>query len=182
MIGMSARRHPWEGHAVFARIRTAMAEREEGFTLIELLVVIIIIGILAAIAIPVFLAQRSKGYDAGVKSDLRNLATAEESWLTDNPSSYASAANLVATSASGQAPLVVALSNNDTVHIYTNAANGYCMVGNNTNSTSWFEYTNTTGGLNNSPVSAASAASYCTGAGFTANGTLTQSGGSLTAS
>jgi type IV pilus assembly protein PilA len=58
-------------------------ENEEGFTLIELLVVIIIIGILAAIAIPVFLNQRKKGYDAGVKSDLRNAATAEETYLTD---------------------------------------------------------------------------------------------------
>ena len=60
---------------MLARIRKAMEEREEGFTLIELLVVIIIIGILAAIAIPVFLNQRKKGYDAQAKSDLRNLAT-----------------------------------------------------------------------------------------------------------
>ena len=50
-------------------------EREGGFTLIELLVVIIIIGILAAIAIPVFLNQRKKGYDAQAKSDARNMAT-----------------------------------------------------------------------------------------------------------
>lgn len=56
---------------------------DEGFTLIELLVVIIIIGILAAIAIPVFLNQRAKGWDAAVKSDLRNSATAQETYLTD---------------------------------------------------------------------------------------------------
>ncbi|MGB7981524.1 MAG: prepilin-type N-terminal cleavage/methylation domain-containing protein [Candidatus Nanopelagicales bacterium] len=56
---------------------------EEGFTLIELLVVIIIIGILAAIAIPVFLNQRQKGWDAAVKADLRNAATAQETYLTD---------------------------------------------------------------------------------------------------
>ena len=60
---------------MLARIRKAQ-ENNEGFTLIELLVVIIIIGILAAIAIPVFLNQRQKGYDAAVKSDLRNMATA----------------------------------------------------------------------------------------------------------
>jgi type IV pilus assembly protein PilA len=76
---------------MLARIRKAMEEREEGFTLIELLVVIIIIGILAAIAIPVFLNQRQKGYDAAAKSDLRNMATAEETYLTDaNNTDYTS--------------------------------------------------------------------------------------------
>jgi type IV pilus assembly protein PilA len=69
---------------MLARLRKMQEENEEGFTLIELLVVIIIIGILAAIAIPVFLNQRQKGYDAGIKSDLRNAATAEETYLTDN--------------------------------------------------------------------------------------------------
>ena len=57
---------------------------DEGFTLIELLVVIIIIGILAAIAIPVFLNQRQKGWEAAVKSDLRNAATAQETYLTES--------------------------------------------------------------------------------------------------
>ena len=74
---------------MLARIRKSMEEKDEGFTLIELLVVIIIIGILAAIAIPVFLNQRKKGYDAQAKSDLRNMATAEETYFTDN-NAYAS--------------------------------------------------------------------------------------------
>jgi type IV pilus assembly protein PilA len=68
---------------MLSRIRKSMDERDEGFTLIELLVVMIIIGILAAIAIPVFLNQRKSGYDAGTKSDVKNAATAEETYYTD---------------------------------------------------------------------------------------------------
>lgn len=57
---------------------------EGGFTLIELLVVIIIIAILAAIAIPMYLSQREKGWESNAKSDLRNAAVAQESYFTDN--------------------------------------------------------------------------------------------------
>jgi type IV pilus assembly protein PilA len=57
---------------------------EEGFTLIELLVVILIIGILAAIAIPSFLNQKGKGEDAKAKADARTTQTAMETWYTDN--------------------------------------------------------------------------------------------------
>ncbi len=61
-----------------------MLRNAKGFTLIELLIVVVIIGILAAIAIPKFANTREKAYVSSMKSDLRNLATAEEIYYSDN--------------------------------------------------------------------------------------------------
>jgi type IV pilus assembly protein PilA len=63
------------------------ASGQEGFTLIELLVVILIIGILAAVAIPAFLNQKGKAQDANVKTDITSAQTAEESYNTSNATS-----------------------------------------------------------------------------------------------
>lgn len=56
---------------------------KKGFTLIELLIVVVIIGILAAIAIPKFSSTKEKAYIASMKSDLKNLATSEEAYYSD---------------------------------------------------------------------------------------------------
>jgi prepilin-type N-terminal cleavage/methylation domain-containing protein len=66
-----------------------MPRNQKGFTLIELLIVVVIIGILAAIAIPKFANTKEKAYVASMKSDLRNLITAQEAYFSDNNSSYA---------------------------------------------------------------------------------------------
>ena len=62
----------------------AVSRQRRGFTLIELLIVVIIIGILAAIAIPKFQHSKGKAFLASMRSDLRNLATAEESYFYEH--------------------------------------------------------------------------------------------------
>src|SRR3979409_908481 len=87
------RRLPSEGGEPAARtLPTAagepMSRNKKGFTLIELLIVVVIIGILAAIAIPKFANTKDKAYVAAMKSDLRNLATYEEQYAADQNGAY----------------------------------------------------------------------------------------------
>jgi prepilin-type N-terminal cleavage/methylation domain-containing protein len=78
-----------------------MNTQRKGFTLIELLIVVVIIGILAAIAIPKFANTKSKAYITAMKSDLRNLVTAEEAFFSDSSKYTATVSDLKFNSSTG---------------------------------------------------------------------------------
>jgi prepilin-type N-terminal cleavage/methylation domain-containing protein len=81
-----------------------MSRKRKGFTLIELLIVVVIIGILAAIAIPKFANTKEKAYLAAMKSDLRNMATYEEQYAADNGGAYFSGTATAAAPLNGFSP------------------------------------------------------------------------------
>ena len=148
-----------------ARLRERVEEHQEGFTLIELLVVIIIIGILAAIAIPVFLNQRQKGYEAQARADLRNIATAEETYLSTYPTGYAACDP--STGSSGCATVFAAFvwkpSSHASTAVGVDAAVGYCAVSKTTQG-SYFVYDSQAGGLQATKASAFGSISWPSGA------------------
>jgi type IV pilus assembly protein PilA len=104
---------------MLARLRKAQQESEGGFTLIELLVVIIIIGILAAIAIPTFLRQREKGWNASAKSELRNAAVSQESYFTEEDTYTTTQSDLEDEGFNPSSNVDLTLTSGDTA--------GYCM-------------------------------------------------------
>jgi type IV pilus assembly protein PilA len=144
---------------MLARIRKSMEEKDQGFTLIELLVVMIIIGILAAIAIPVFLNQRKRAVDSSIKSDLRSIANQMETYYTDNqayvlPTQGATGGDVTvgsdAVKVSGSNLYTFKLLTNATTSTTTaSAATGYCVAGNGNGkgSGATITYNSLTGGI-----------------------------------
>jgi len=138
-----------------------LGPEDSGFTLIELLVVIIIIGILAAIAIPVYLNQRQRAYDAAAKSDIRNLAQFEETYLVSS-GVYGSFTDLTADQ------LTVRATKQVTLTITMNGGTSYCLTAKHALSPTTWYYDPQAGGLQ--PKGASSCPVSTTGS----------SGGSLT--
>lgn len=95
-----------------------MSRERTGFTLVELLIVVVVIGILAAMAIPRFQSTKGKAYLAAVKSDLKNLSTAEESFFYEHRSYTTDLDSLKAVSSPGVVLTVI-----------TATANGWAATG-----------------------------------------------------
>ena len=112
---------------MFTKLHRAMKDGDKGFTLIELLVVIIIIGILAGIAIPVFFAQRKKAVDKSVVSDVTNASLSLESYYSTNNAYPTTKALATATTNTDK----IVTSTGNTLTVSTDGNTGYCVAGTN---------------------------------------------------
>jgi type IV pilus assembly protein PilA len=152
------------------RLRTMRSEKDErGFTLIELLVVVVIIGILIAIAIPLYLNYENGAKNKSSASDLRAAISTVEQCYTDNNNVYP--ANFSAVSGATAAPCTgqkVTTSGSSSVYYYTGTTAGvagYMLVsyqGTAAATSTWYCYNSTVGGSVMTKVSSTPATAYAT--------------------
>jgi type IV pilus assembly protein PilA len=138
------------------------ANDERGFTLIELLVVILIIGILAAIAIPSFLNQKGKAYDASAKELARTAETTAETFATDNGGSYV---GLTATQLISYEPTIQTASGNGNAWIsgVSGAANTYTVTATANNTLDTYSITRSANGIISRSCANVSPSTICQG-------------------
>ena len=132
---------------MIARIRKSMEQKDQGFTLIELLVVMIIIGILAAIAIPIFMNQRKKAVDSAAVSDVSTLGKEIATYYVD-----ADPATSVTVGVTGASPNVRYTVNGVDVGKQSSGMNtptvNFTLAAGDTNATAWCVALTYTGGTN----------------------------------
>jgi type IV pilus assembly protein PilA len=153
------------------------AQGQEGFTLIELLVVILIIGILAAVAIPAFLNQKGKANDANVKSDINTAQTALETYYTDNQT-YAIPALSSLTAIEPTLAQAISTTGSEKLNVSNTSANGYTISASDPQGISFSLTKNSDGTVSRScTVPSNTNPAGCAGASQVSSGTSTGSWG-----
>jgi type IV pilus assembly protein PilA len=128
------------------KLRKERARGDRGFTLIELLVVVVIIGILIAIAIPLYLNYRKGAQDKSAASDVRNAIVTIEQCYSDNNNTYPTAGAAGATSMAFTGCSNVANLSSGNTLIFGAKAGGYVVAGNHAGNGTWYCYDSTVGG------------------------------------
>jgi type IV pilus assembly protein PilA len=138
-------------------LREKRANGERGFTLIELLVVVVIIGVLVAIAVPLYLNYRKGAENKSAQSDVRGAVSAVEQFYTENGNAYPATGNnggtgnlvfgttTTGTSATGGTPQTATVSTGNTISYKTNVTS-YVICGQNTNGQTIYVYNSANGG------------------------------------
>jgi type IV pilus assembly protein PilA len=159
-------------HETINRLRAKKGD--EGFTLIELLVVVVIIGVLVAIAVPVYLNYRKGAADKSAQSDVRGAVSAVEQFYTDNGNTYPDSmsginggttpvAALTLTSTSVTTPSTQTITLSDKTELgYVNKGTSYLLCGNNTGgSGKWYVYNSANGGSVKAATAAVTTLATC---------------------